>query len=110
MTVSKAPTDLKHQTPSQEGTPENRPPPLEDAQIHVGASWPEQGKMSGNLFETRKDWLIPPNYNNDNNMNTAIATSSKSPIRTTNQQSNGKKMWMGTKLPLLQKHRRRLGW
>ena len=37
--------------------------------------------MSGNLFETRKDWLIPPNYNNDNNLNAAIATSSTSPIK-----------------------------
>ena len=81
MTVSKAPTDLENQTPSQEGTPENRPPPLEDAPICAGTPWPKAGKMSGNLFKTRKDWLIPPNYNNDNNMNTAIATSSKSPIK-----------------------------
>ena len=78
MTVSKAPTDLKYQTPSQEGTPENRPPPLEDAPICTGTPWPKAGKMLGNLFETRKDWLIPPNYNNGNNMNTAIVTSSKS--------------------------------
>ena len=34
--VSKAPTDLENQTPSQEGTPENRPPPLEDAPICTG--------------------------------------------------------------------------
>ena len=41
--------------------PESRPPPLEDAPIHTGTPWPEAGKMSGNLFETRKDCLIPPN-------------------------------------------------
>ena len=81
MTVSKAPTDLKNQTPSQEGTPENKPLHLEDAQIHAGTPWPEAGKMLGNLFKTRKDWLIPPNYNTDNNMNTALTTSSKSPIK-----------------------------
>ena len=55
MTVSKAPTNLENQTPSQEGTPENRPPPLEDAPIHTGTPQPKAGKMSGNLFETRKD-------------------------------------------------------
>ena len=81
MTVSKAPTDLKNQTLSQEGILENRPPPLEDAPICTGTPWPKAGKMLGNLFKTRKDWLILPNYNNDNNMNTVIATSSKSPIK-----------------------------
>ena len=61
--------------------PENKPPPLEDVPIHAGTPWPKAGKMLGNLFKTRKDWLIPPNYNNDNNMNTAIATSSTPPIK-----------------------------
>ena len=81
VTVLKAPTDLENQTSSLEGTPENRPPPLVDAPICTGTPWPKAGKMLGNLFETRKDWLIPLNYNNVNNMNTAIATSSKSPIK-----------------------------
>ena len=81
-TVSKAPTKLVYQTPSQEGTPENKPPPLEDAPIQAGTPWPKAGKMSGNLFKIRRDWLIPPNYsNNNNNMNTAIATSSESHIK-----------------------------
>ena len=80
-TVSKAPTDLENQTPAQEGTPENRPPPLEDTPIHAGTPWPKAWKMLGDLFKTRKDWLIPPNYDNDNNTNTAIATSSKSTIK-----------------------------
>ena len=35
-TVSKVPTNLENQTPSQEGTPENKSPPLEDAPIHAG--------------------------------------------------------------------------
>ena len=80
-TVSKAPTDLGNQTPSQEGTPENKPSPLEDAPICAGSPWPEAGKMLGNLFETRKYWLIPPNHNNDNNINAAITTDLKPPIK-----------------------------
>ena len=75
--VSKAPTNLE----SKEGTPENKPPPLEDAPIHAGTPWPKAGKMSGNLFQIRKDWLIPPNYDYDSNTNIAIANSSKSPIK-----------------------------
>ena len=59
--------------------PENKPPPLEDVPICAGTPWSKAGKMSGNLFETRKDWLIPPNYNNDDNINTAIATHLKLP-------------------------------
>ena len=38
--------------------------------------------MSGNLFEIRKDWLIPPNNNaNDKNRDTATATNPKPPIK-----------------------------
>ena len=38
--------------------------------------------MSGNLFEIRKDWLIPPNNNaNDKNSDTATATDPKPPIK-----------------------------
>ena len=74
-TVFKAPTDLENQSLSQEGTPENRLPPLEDAPICAGTPCPKARKMSENLFETRKDCLIPPNYNHNNSINTAIATS-----------------------------------
>ena len=48
-TVSKAPT------------PDNRPPPIEDAQVCESTPWPEAGKIFGNLFEERKDWPLPPN-------------------------------------------------
>ena len=38
--------------------------------------------MLENLFETRKDWLIPPNNNaNDKNSYTARVTNPKSPIK-----------------------------
>ena len=43
-TASKAPTDLENQTPSQEGTPEYKPPILEDAPIHTGTPWPKAGE------------------------------------------------------------------
>ena len=38
-------------------------------------------EVSGNLFETRKDWLLPPNYIDDNTKNTANTTSPKPPIK-----------------------------
>ena len=76
-TISKAPTDFKIQTPSQEGTPGNRPTPLEDAPIHAGTPWPDAEKMLGNIFETRKDWLLPPNYIDDNTRGTTNITSPK---------------------------------
>ena len=60
-------------------TPESRTPPLEDAPVHTGNPWPEAGKMSGNLFEARKDWLLPPNHIDDNTKSTANATSPKPP-------------------------------
>ena len=49
--------------------PENRPPPLEKAQIHESTPWPGVGRMSGNLFEDR-NWLLPPNYLNNDCKNT----------------------------------------
>ena len=68
-TVSKAPANVKPQTAASE----NRPPPLEDAPVHESTSWPSAGKMSGNLFKDR-NWLVPPNYlNNDNKNATGIA-------------------------------------
>ena len=51
MTISKAPTNIKPQV--QEGTPENRPPSLEDAPVHESTPLPNAGKISGNLFEER---------------------------------------------------------
>ena len=77
-TTPKAPTDLENQTPSQEGTSENNPPPLENIPVCTRTPWPEAGKMSGNFFELRKDYLIP--LNNNNNA-TATATIPKSPIK-----------------------------
>ena len=57
--------------------PENRPPPLEKAQVCKSTPWPGPGRMSGNLFEDR-NWLLPPNYLNNDCKN---ATSPKSPIK-----------------------------
>ena len=57
--------------------PENRLPPLEKAQVHESTPWPGAGTMSGNLFEDR-NWLLPPNYLNNDHKN---AASPKSPIK-----------------------------
>ena len=54
---AKAPVNPESQQPP---TSENKPPPLEDATVHASTPWPKAGRMSGNLFELRKDWPIPP--------------------------------------------------
>ena len=72
VTVSKA---------STEGTPDNRPPPLEDDPICKSTPWPKAGKMSGNLFEERKDWLLPPNYLDNSAKGMTSVTSPKPPIK-----------------------------
>ena len=41
-------------------TSEHNPPPLEKPPVHASTPWPKAGKMSGNLFELRKDWPNPP--------------------------------------------------
>ena len=79
MTISKAPTDIKIQ--AQEETPESRPPPLEDAQIFASTPWPKAGKMSRNLSEERKDWLLPPNYLDNNAKGMTSVASPKPPIK-----------------------------
>ena len=43
----------------QPPTSENNPQPLEDAPVCESTPWPKAGRMSGNLFELRKDWPIP---------------------------------------------------
>ena len=50
--------------------PENRPPPLEKAKVWESTPWPGAGRMSGNLFEDR-NWLLPPNYLNNDCKNAA---------------------------------------
>ena len=78
-TISEAPTNIKHQV--QEGTLDSRPPPLEDAPVCKSTPWPSAGKISGNLFEERKDWLLPPNYLKNENKDRTDVTSPKPPIK-----------------------------
>ena len=66
---------------STEGTPDNRPAPLEDAPTCKSTPWPKAGKMSGNLSEERKDWLLPPNYLDNNAKCMTSVTSPKPPIK-----------------------------
>ena len=68
-TVSKAPATVTPQTDASE----YRPPPLEDVPVCKSTPLPSAGKMLGNFFEDR-NWLLPPNYlNNDNKNATGIA-------------------------------------
>ena len=64
----------------QADLPENRPPPIEDASICKSTPWPSAGKMSGNLFEDR-NWLLPPNYLNNNSKNATDIASLKPQIK-----------------------------
>ena len=63
-------------------TSEINPPPLENTPVHASSHWPEAEKMSGNLFELRKDWPIPPPNN------TVTATNPKPPIKIEPQKPN----------------------
>ena len=76
VTVSKVPANVKSQTDASE----NRPPPLEDAPVCKSTPWPRAGKMSWNLFEDR-NWLLPPNYLNNDSKNTTGIASPKPPIK-----------------------------
>ena len=68
-TTPSAPTNSEKQNPPQESISDSNPLLLKNIPTHAGTPWPKAGKMSGNLFELRKDWLIPP------------AITSKSPIK-----------------------------
>ena len=70
-TISKAPTNIKPQM--QDGTSENRPPPLEDAPVCKSTPWPSARKTSGNLFEEGNNWPHPPNYLDNNNAKDATS-------------------------------------
>ena len=77
-TVSKAPEDS-----------ENRPPPLEKAPVCKGNPWPGTGRISWNLFEDR-NWLIPPNYlNNDHKKATSPKSTKKEEPKTDEQEKCG---------------------
>ena len=75
-TDSRAPVNVKPQTDA----PENRPPPLENTPVHESTPWPGAGRMSGNLFEDR-NWLLPPNYLNNDSKNATVITSPKPSIK-----------------------------
>ena len=84
VTNSKAPINVKTQADASE----NRPLPLEDVPAHESTPWPGAVKMTGNLFEERKDWLLPPNHLNNGNKDTASVASPKPPIKKTLRQEN----------------------
>ena len=75
-TVSKAPINVKPQTDA----PENKLPHVESAPVHKSTAWPGAGRMSGNLFEDR-NWLLPPNYPNNDSKDATGITSPKPSIK-----------------------------
>ena len=79
VTTSKASPNVGPQV--QEETSDSRPTPLENAPVHESTPWPDAGKISRNLFEERKDWLLPPNYLNNDNKNTTGVTIPKPPVK-----------------------------
>ena len=76
VTIPKAPINVKPQIDASE----NRPPLLENAPNHKSTPWPGAGKMSGNLFKDR-NWLLPPNYLNNDSKNVTGITNPKPPIK-----------------------------
>ena len=89
-TVSEAPAKPKTDFP------ESRPPSLENVPVCKSTPWPGTGRVSGNLFEER-NWLLPPNYLNNENKNPAGITSPRPPIKEeepkVNKQSAEKCRW-----------------
>ena len=79
MTTSKAPTNDRPQMPEEAS--DSRPPPLENVPVCENTPWPDAGKISGNLFEERKDWLLPPNYLNNDNKDTTDVISPKPHVK-----------------------------
>ena len=51
---------LQGNPPQGSSSADNSPPPLEDVPTWAGTPWPRAGSTSENLFESRKDWPIPP--------------------------------------------------
>ena len=49
------------ENPPQGGSSaDNNSPALENIPVRAGTPWPKTGSTSENLFESRKDWPIPP--------------------------------------------------
>ena len=71
-TTSKASANDRCQV--QEEASDSRPPSLENFPVHESTPWSDAGRISGNHFEERKDWLLPSNYLNNNNKNTTSVT------------------------------------
>ena len=59
-TISKAPTEFKIQSPSQEETPENRPPPLVDDQSMQAPHGQRQGKCQKIFLKQEKTGYCLP--------------------------------------------------
>ena len=91
--------------PQNGGLPSvQNPPPLEDipkAPVRQGTPWPNAGLASENLFETRKDWPIPPTPV-PTIKNRKTTQNCSNPACHCNAQTSHRKVLMGTTLPHLQ--------
>ena len=60
MNLAKGKFQFQENPPQGGSSAGNNPPPLEDIPMRAGTPWPGAGSASENLFESRKDWPIPP--------------------------------------------------
>ena len=60
VTAPSAPMNSEKENSPQESTSNSSPPVFESITTNANTPWPGAGKMSGNLFEMRKDWPIHP--------------------------------------------------
>ena len=110
MTVYKLATGQFAEVPHQTTRPQNEgsnPPPLEDipnAPTREGIPWPNSGSTSENLFETRKDWPIPPTpgATPTHHQTRRSTPSCSNPLCHGGAQGGHREILMGTALPHLQ--------
>ena len=92
---------------------ESRPQPLEKTQVCKSTPWPGAGRKSGNFFEDR-NWLLPPNYLNNDRKNAVRPKSSiKEEAKIGEQPTNlnVEKCRWGPNCPFCKKQEEgRLGW
>ena len=90
---------------------DNNPPPLENIPTRAGTQWPRAGSMSENLFESRKDWPIPPAPTSTPTIKVKAQSHEKLiPHATVALKQTKEKCGWGPTCPIYKKCRRGLGW
>ena len=71
------------------------------ATVREDTPWPSTGKMSENLFEER-NWVLPKGlFSYRRQKGGCYSSKKRMKIGRANLQTKGRKMWLGTQLPLL---------